>query len=69
MNFGPNGNDPFWTSGSGPFWTSGSGPFPVPNELQSLFHQAITFQTIHIVEVYGVVAGPRNLPLSGGTEQ
>ena len=53
MNFGPNG----------------SGPFPVPNELQSLFHQSMTFRTIYMVEVYGVVAGPRILPLSGGTEQ
>jgi len=61
MNFGPNG--------SGQFWTSSSGPFPIPNALQSLFHQAITFWTIHVAEVYGVATGPRNLPLSGGTEQ
>jgi hypothetical protein len=61
MNFGPNG--------SGPFWTSGSGSFPVPNELQPAIHQAITFRTLHKVQVYTFVAGPRNLPLSGGTEQ
>jgi hypothetical protein len=61
MNFGPNV--------SGPFWTSGAVPFPVPNELQSAFHQAITFRTLHKVEVCVVVAGPRNLSLSGGTEQ
>ena len=51
------------------FGHNGSGALPVANELQSLFHQPTTFRTVHKVEVYGVAAVPRNLPISGGTEQ